>query len=419
MNKKDRFIIKNVPHANFNIINTYKQKLYKIKDVLDEDIIENIQILNKLEWCYVFIGIDYKLIIPCKLILEKFYFVNQIMKDALLKGHIKDLYNYYEFIPNKFGFDVKIDNNHKCTSRACLLLARMFFDERIMNYFKYHFFQLAVKKNRNTNNIRSYFPSFGKLNIYGKFKKILLGNKKDIYILDSFSAYTYLYGPFNDLIYNNYMNKVKQLYKFSQLNHKKLDSNRIYYQSDESYLYGKKMFYDGYINLEKHLERLHCKVKYSSEIKYLKKYINTFFNYSIDVVYNYGFYYLELSLNKIEYLVLVFNRFEGIEDFWVFENIESKIDDIDLFLKELFKYVYMNENKIDLKEFTLKKRIVFYSFNKKYECDTLLIYPIKYNIQSIFNIAIDEKYLIKEMEFNRQYPDYKKDFFSKSYFSNG
>lgn len=384
-------------YQNFSIMCRYRQKLYQIKDILEENEIEQIKNLNGNEWAYVFIYYDKKLIIPCKHILKQFYFKNKTIENALIKGNINHLFDNFSFISS----NIIINNVKKCSSITSLFIARMIYDKRIENIFYYHFFQLITTKNKNLNLLRSFFPTFGKIHIIGNFTKITDEFKKDLYILESFSNYTNLNGPFNDVLYFEYIKNQEIQKKFSDLTNINVDPNRIYYQSDETYFLGKSYFYEKYLSLDIYLANLGCKIKELSKPKYIYEYIKDFNNYEKSTIYNYTFCYIVFNFDSKNYLIIFFDNNE-LNDIWIIENFNDIVN-IEEFLTNIFQYTYMSTLKININSFCEKYNLKFQSMNN---------YTISSNINTIIHENIDIKKIIKialfnlDNEYNKQFIHY-------------
>lgn len=400
-----------VQHIDFKYIDImcrYGQKLYQIENILNDEQSSYLPTLNKKEWAYVFVGKDYKLIIPCKHIINRFYACNTKMKKALISGNIDDLYNSYTFksLKNNSCYSiVSIDNTKICSSISALLLARIFYDKRIKDFFYYHFFQIATTGNSNLNLLKSYFPTFGKIQINGKYTLIKDSENKDTYILDSFSKYVNLLGPFYDIEYNRYKNVDVIIEKFSNLTSKEIASDKIYFNAKEDYFLGKEIFSIFLIDLEPYLINLKCTIHFTSEIQYTEDYIYSFENYDKFVIYNYGFYYILLEYNKKEYLVLVFDSNE-IDTFWIFENYNLSNNETLEFLKQLFKFYFMTTMKVNTQNFTKLYDVNFNSVNKySYNSPLLVNNSYELNIEEILKISVEEKYMVWKMDFNKKYPN--------------
>lgn len=384
-------------YQNSSIMCRYRQKLYQIKNILEENEIEQIKNLNGNEWAYVFIYHDKKLIIPCKHILKQFYLKNKTMENALIEGNINHLFDNFSFISS----NIIINNVKKCSSITSLFIARMIYDKRIENIFYYHFFQLITTKNKNLNLLRSFFPTFGKIHIIGNFTKITDEFKKELYILESFSNYTNLNGPFNDVLYFEYIKNQEIQKKFSDLTNINVDPNRIYYQSDETYFLGKSYFYEKYLSLDIYLANLGCKIKELSKPKYIYEYIKDFDNYEKSTIYNYTFCYIVFNFDSKNYLIIFFDNNE-LNDIWIIENFNDIVN-IEEFLTNIFQYTYMSTLKININSFCEKYNLKFQSMNN---------YTISSNINTIIHENIDIKKIIEialfnlNNEYNKQFIHY-------------
>ncbi|MDX3960571.1 hypothetical protein Q6A78_09215 [Aliarcobacter skirrowii] len=82
--------------SNFNIKTSYFQKLYKFNEIFKSTNKIN---FNGEEWAYLYIFSNFKLVIPCKLILEKYYLSDKHIKNILYAARSQDLYSTYEFVP--------------------------------------------------------------------------------------------------------------------------------------------------------------------------------------------------------------------------------------------------------------------------------------------------------------------------------
>lgn len=384
----------------FNIISKYRQNLYQIKNILLENEIYKIKNLDKDEWAYVFIYSNCRLIIPCKFIIKHFYLKNKTLEKALRSGNINHLFYNFSFESSNFeSSNMVIYNERQCSSITALFIARILFDKRIENIFYYHFFQLCTTKNQNLNKLRSFFPTFGKIEINGNFTKIIDKLKKNTYVLESFSPYTNLKGPFNDVIYFDYIKNQKIRKEFSSLIDINIDPNRIYYKSDETYFLYKSYFNDKYLSLNIYLTNLGCKITYLSSIKYLHEYVDNFNNYDKSTIYNYCFYYLAFNFNFRNYLLIFFDENE-LNNIWLFENFHKNIFNIDKFLRNIFDYIYMSIEKININLFCKKYSLNFQLINK-YQ-----VFP-KINTKKYENLNIKE---IIEMALFNLDADYNKQF---------
>ena len=173
--------------ASYNVKTSYFQKLYKFNEIFDS--IEKIN-FNGEEWAYLYIFPQFKLVIPCRLILEKYYLSDKHIKGVLYSARSQDLYKNYEFLPvsfrkanlEKISYDkssnyiLKINCKKYISTNTIKFLSRLLYDKRINDIFDYHCIQQVLKKDLY---LKSYIPHIGTLQI-----------KADISVIDNIHIIT-------------------------------------------------------------------------------------------------------------------------------------------------------------------------------------------------------------------------------------
>ncbi len=339
--------------SRFNFKTSYFQKLYKFNEIFDSP--NNIN-FNGEEWAYLYIFNHFKLVIPCKLILEKYYLSNKQIKNILYSARSQELYSNYEFLPacpiipslNDLKYNImsnyilKINYKKKLSLNTIKFLAILLYDKRILNIFNYHFIQKAINKD---SYFKTYFPYIGDININADI--LVIG---DIHIVVRF-----------DTVLPNYVPYIFYSYEEPSLsnNYKKIKlTNFKYYKYlDQTIIRN---------NFHKQI------IQYLSAIttfKLIEHKINqNVFDYPVNLKYPKYMYCIDFSYTLVEYkkeriLIIYFLNEDYLNRNFIFK--EFYYLEIDEFISFILHFLVNEEFSYEkLKKFVEDKyNIKFYPFN--------------------------------------------------------
>jgi hypothetical protein len=332
-------------NSRFMITTHYFQKLYKLNEIVE---IKDKEYFNKEEYGYLYIFPQFKLFIPCKEILNKFYLSDKFIEKMLFSARIEEVIDSYEFLSinntcNKMHRSsniLKLICNKNISKKTIKFLSRILFDKRIKEIYDYHYFQKVINSNEQ---IKSYFPYIGTLIINAN-----ISTYDNIHIVENFT--TTIPNYFSHIFYATNKNTPISAYKTIELKH----------------------YYSNYITNDKY-ETFHKKVIESLSKDYSFKLISyaidqNILDYSTTLIYAKSSYYIYFSYSLIEYkqeriLIIYFSNEDYLNRNYIFRNFN--VNDVDEFIRKISHLINKGQTNYDeIKKYVKEYyEINFYPFN--------------------------------------------------------
>lgn len=371
--------------SNFNIKTSYFQKLYKFSEIFNYS--ENINFKNE-EWAYLYIFPQFKLVIPCRLILEKFYLSDKHIKNVLYSARSQDLYTSYEFLPTSLkkpnledisydkssNYILKINCKKSISTSTIKFISKLLYDKRIHDIFDYHYIQQVLEKN---SYLKSYIPFIGTLQIQANIS--VVGN---IHLVTEFD--TNLPDYFPSIFYS--FPEIHSTNNYKEIKSKNFRSN---------YYLNKNKIEDPF-----HKEIIHYLLENNTFKLIDYKCNQDILDYLTKLDYYNYIYCINFSYTLVEYknekiLIIYFSNEDYLNRNFIFRNFNHP--NIDEFIKSIIHLINGQLNYKEIKRFVkVQYKIRFYPFNiptsfflsRKYKVLDLMNYIEAYlnnNFQKIIN----------------------------------
>jgi hypothetical protein len=382
----------------FNINTSYFQKLYKFNEIFNS--LENTNFKDE-EWAYLYIFPQFKLVIPCRLILEKFYLSDKHIKNVLYSARSQDLYTSYEFLPTSFkkpnlenisydkssNYILKINCKKYISTSTIKFISRLLYDKRINDIFDYYYIQRVLKKDLY---LKSYIPYIGTLHI-----------KADISVIDNIHLVTEFDTTLPDY-FPSIFYSFREIHSANNYKEIKLKNFRSNYYLNKNKI--EDPFHKEIIQnlLDNNTFKL---IEYKSNqdiVDYLTK---------LDYLYCINFTYTLIKYRNEKILIIYFSNEDYLNRNFIFRNFNHP--NIDEFIKSIIHLINNGQlNYKEIKRFVkVQYNIKFYPFNiptsfflsRKYKVLDLMNYIEEYlngNFQKIINYFSSKRnYIFKKDDF--------------------